>query len=191
MESRRLVQLDGIDAGGVVSVAWAVSGLLAGLWGVLLAPQFAQLQADNFVTLMVAAIAAACWGVLRSMPIAAGVAILMGVIELTLEGYLPTGGILYSAVLPSFPFIVLVAALLFVPGLRTLDDAQDPLASIDPPTPPSAAAARAPQMDRIVRTLWYVLLGAFIVSMLTWMPVAWEDVFNAGSPSPPSSSRSP
>ena len=33
VESRRLVQLDGINAGGVVSVAWAVSSLLAGLAG--------------------------------------------------------------------------------------------------------------------------------------------------------------
>ena len=180
VESRRLVQLDGVNARGVVSVAWAVSSLLAGLAGVLLAPQFAQLQAQNYVTLMVAAIAAAAWGVLRSMPIAAGVAVVMGVVELTLEGYLPTGGLLYSSVLPSLPFIVLVLALLFVPGMRSLEEAKDPLASVDPPTPPSARLARAPQMDRIIRVLWYVLLVAFIISMLTWMPRTWENVFNAG-----------
>ncbi len=27
---------------------------------------------------------------------------------------------------------------------------------------------------------WYVLLGAFVVSMLTWLPTTWENVFNAG-----------
>jgi ABC-type branched-subunit amino acid transport system permease subunit len=67
-----------------------------------------------------------------------------------------------------------------VPGLRRLGDAKDPLASVDPPTPPTTAALRAPQLDRIIRIAWYVLLGAFIVSMLTWMPKTWENVFNAG-----------
>jgi branched-chain amino acid transport system permease protein len=66
-----------------------------------------------------------------------------------------------SAVLSSLPFIVLVAALLIVPGLRRLGDAKDPLASIDPPTPPTTATLRAPQLDRIIRILWYVLLAAF------------------------------
>ena len=70
VESRRLVQLDGVNAGGVVALAWAISSLLAGLAGVLLAPNFAQLQSQDYVTLMVAAIAAAAWAVLRSMPIA-------------------------------------------------------------------------------------------------------------------------
>ena len=27
---------------------------------------------------------------------------------------------------------------------------------------------------------WYILLGAFVVSMLTWIPSTWENVFNAG-----------
>jgi len=180
VESRRLVQLDGINATRVVGVAWAVSSLLAGLAGVLLAPQFAQLQAENYITLMVTAIAAAAWGVLRSMPVAAGVAVVMGIVELTAEGYLPTGGFLYASVLPVLPMIVLVAALLLVPGMRTLEEAKDPLASVDPPTPPTAAASRSSTMNRIIRSGWWVLLAFFCVSMLTWMPKTWEDVFNQG-----------
>jgi len=35
-------------------------------------------------------------------------------------------------------------------------------------------------MDRGIRIAWYVLLTAFIVSMLTWMPKTWETVFNLG-----------
>ena len=38
VESRRLVQLDGVNAGRVVAIAWAISSLMAGLAGVLLAP---------------------------------------------------------------------------------------------------------------------------------------------------------
>ena len=32
----------------------------------------------------------------------------------------------------------------------------------------------------MIKILWYVLLVAFSVSMLTWMPKIWENVFNAG-----------
>lgn len=183
VESRRLVQLDGVNAGGVVSVAWMVSSLLAGLAGVLLAPTYNEVSSQAFATLMVAAIAAAAIGVLRSMPVAAIAGILMGVVELTLQGYLPTSGnwsIISAAVIPSFPFIVLVVALLAVPGLRDLEEAKDPLASVDPPPPPITAASRAPQMDRIIRVLWYVVLAGFVASMLSWIPPAWEGMFNTG-----------
>ena len=35
-------------------------------------------------------------------------------------------------------------------------------------------------MDRIIRIAWWVVLAAFCVSMLTWIPVTWETVFNNG-----------
>ena len=47
VESRRLVQLDGVNAGGVVSVAWMVSSLLAGLAGVLLAPSSNEVSSQD------------------------------------------------------------------------------------------------------------------------------------------------
>ncbi|HUC05681.1 MAG TPA: branched-chain amino acid ABC transporter permease, partial [Acidimicrobiales bacterium] len=72
VESRRLVQLDGVNAGGVVTLAWAISSFLAGLAGVLLAPVYGSFQSDTYATLMVAAIAAAAWGMLRSIPRAVG-----------------------------------------------------------------------------------------------------------------------
>ncbi len=183
VESRRLVQLEGVNAGGVVSVAWMVSSLLAGLAGVLLAPSYHEVSSQAFITLTVAAIAAAAVGVLRSMPVAAAAGVLMGVIEVAVQGYLPsTGGwsVIQQAVVPSFPFIVLVVALLVVPGLRSLEDARDPLASVDPPPPPITSASRAPQMDRIIRVLWYVVLAGFVASMLSWIPPVWEGVFNQG-----------
>ena len=180
VESRRLVQLDGVNSGKVVATAWAVSSLLAGLAGVMLAPSYGQLQADDYATLLVAAFAAAAWAALRSMPIAALVGILMGVAGNLLQGYLPASSTLSAAAIPSLPFIVLVGALLFVPGMRSLDDTKDPLASVDPPTPPTAVAARAPQLTRIIRPAWYVLIAVFAISMLTWIPETWESVFNAG-----------
>jgi ABC-type branched-subunit amino acid transport system permease subunit len=157
-----------------------ISGLMAGLAGVLLAPVYGQLQYSDYTALMVAAFAAAAWAVLRSMPIAALVGILMGVISTVAAGYLPESSVWSSAALTSLPFVALMAALLIIPGLRRLDTAKDPLSSVDPPTPPTTAALRAPQLDRVIKRAWYVLLGAFVVSMLTWMPTTWETVFNAG-----------
>jgi branched-subunit amino acid ABC-type transport system permease component len=180
VESRRLIELDGVNGGRVVASAWAVSGLIAGLAGVLLAPIYGQLQFSDYADLMVAAFAAAAWAVLRSLPVAVLVGILMGMTVTILQGYLPAGSIWSSAALTSLPFIVLVGALVLVPGMRTLGGAKDPLASVDPPTPPTTAALRAPEFDRVIKILWYVLLVVFSVSMVTWMPKIWENVFNAG-----------
>jgi ABC-type branched-subunit amino acid transport system permease subunit len=180
VESRRLVQLDGVNANGVVAVAWIVSSFMAALDGVLLAPGFGAFNSDEFVTLTVTAIAAAAWALLRSLPIAAGVAVLIGVLTTVLQGYIPPDSFWNAAVVPSLPFFAIAAALLILPGMRNLDSSRDPLATIDPPPPPIAAAARAPTMDRIIRTLWWVLLAGFCVSMLTWIPVTWESVFNNG-----------
>jgi branched-chain amino acid transport system permease protein len=180
VESRRLVQLDGVNANGVVLIAWIISSFMAGLAGVLLAPVFGAFTSDNYATLTVVAIAAAASALMRSLPIAAGVAVLIGVVTTTLQGYIPPNGIINAAVVPALPFLVIVGALLFLPGMRTLDSSRDPLATVDPPPPPIAAGARAPSMDRIIRRLWWVLLAAFCVSMLTWIPVTWEGVFNHG-----------
>jgi branched-subunit amino acid ABC-type transport system permease component len=180
VESRRLVQLDGVNANGVVAVAWIVSSFMASLAGVLLAPVFGAFNSDDYVTLTVVAIAAAAWALLRSLPIAAAVGIGLGVLTTTLQGYIPPNSFWNAAVVPSIPFVVIVAALLILPGMRNLDSSRDPLATIDPPPPPIAAASRAPTMDKIIRPLWWLVFAGFCVSMLTWIPDAWTTVFNNG-----------
>jgi branched-subunit amino acid ABC-type transport system permease component len=180
VESRRLVQLDGVNGNGVVAVAWIVSSFMASLAGVLFAPVFGAFTSDDYITLTVTAIAAAAWAMLRSLPIAAGVAVLIGVLTTVLQGYISPQSLIYSAIIPSLPFIFLVGALLLLPKLRELDANRDPMATIDPPPPPIAAASRAPSMDRIIRVLWWVVFAGFFVSMLTWIPDAWTGVFNSG-----------
>ncbi|HEX3795445.1 MAG TPA: ABC transporter permease [Acidimicrobiales bacterium] len=180
VESRRLVQLDGVNGDGVVMIAWMVSSFMAGLAGVLLAPVFGAFTSDNFASLTVVAIAGAACALMKNLPIAAGVAVLIGVATTVLQGYIPPNGIINAAVVPALPFLVIVLALIFLPGMRSLDSSRDPLSTVDPPPPPIAAVARAPQMDRIIRRAWWVLLAAFVVSMLTWMPITWAGVFNHG-----------
>jgi ABC-type branched-subunit amino acid transport system permease subunit len=164
----------------VVAVAWIVSSFMASLAGVLFAPVFGAFTSTNYVTLTVTAIAAAAWALLRSLPIAAAVAVLIGVVTTILQGYIPTDSVFYGAIIPSLPFIFLVIALLFLPGLRELDTSRDPLSTVDPPPPPIAATTRAPTMDRIIRVLWWILFAGFCVSMLTWINSSWETVFNNG-----------
>jgi branched-subunit amino acid ABC-type transport system permease component len=183
VESRRLVQLDGVNGNGVVAVAWIVSSFMASLAGVLFAPNFGAFQAQNYVTITVAAIAAAVWALLRSIPIAALVGVLIGVTTTVLQGYIPPDSFFNAAMVPALPFILIVVALLILPGMRSLDASRDPLATIDPPPPPMAATTRAPTMDRIIRVLWWILFAGFCASMLTWIPgsfPAWTTVFNNG-----------
>src|SRR6476659_323473 len=67
VESPRLLELNGVSAERVGSFAWVLSSIIAALAGVLLAPLYARVDALNFTTLMVAAIAAAAFGRLRSL----------------------------------------------------------------------------------------------------------------------------
>ena len=110
VESRRLVQLDGVNANGVVAVAWIVSSFMASLAGVLLAPVFGAFNQDDYITLTVTAIAAAAWALLRSIPIAAGVGLLIGVATTVLQGYIPPNSFWNAAVVPALPFVIIIAA---------------------------------------------------------------------------------
>ena len=47
VESRRLVQLDGVNANGVVAIAWIVSSFMASLAGVILAPGIGAFTVDE------------------------------------------------------------------------------------------------------------------------------------------------
>ncbi len=62
VESPRMTELDGIPADRVSAFAWTLSSFFAGLAGVLIAPRFNTLAADNFFNLVVVAIAAAAVG---------------------------------------------------------------------------------------------------------------------------------
>ena len=174
VESRRLVQLDGVNANGVVAVAWIVSSFMAGLAGVLLAPVFGAFTSDNYVTLTVAAIAAAAWALLRSMPIAAGVAVLIGVVTTVLQGYIPPNSFFNSAVVP--------VAALPRPGGGPAVPARDAGPRLQPGPAghhrPAAAADRGPGPGARAWTassaiLWWVVFAGFCVSMLTWIPITW------------------
>lgn len=180
-ESARMVQLTGVNADRIGAMTWALSSLLAGLAGVLLAPAFERVVPLDFTDLLVAGMAAAAAGGLTSLPYTFAGGIGIGVAQELLGGYLPSGSTLAAGLNYAFPFLALVVLLLFLPGTRrrwTSDN--DPLSVIDPPRPPLASAIRDRSTERMMRLGWRLLLCAFVVSALTWIPDDWLLVFILG-----------
>jgi len=173
VESPRMTQLAGINADQVGSIAWMLSSVMAGLAGVLLAPLYSTLTSDHFTTLLVSAIAAAAFGMLTNLPLTLLGGLLLGVAQEVLVGYLPTNSRLSIGLRPSFPFIVLVALLLFWPGLRGRREATDPLAACDPPPPALAASDRDPRLDRVARLGFPVFVAVFVFACLFLISNHW------------------
>ena len=176
-----MVQLAGVNAERVGASTWALSSVLAGLAGVLLGPPLGRVNPLDFTDLLVAGIAAAAAGGLTSLPITFGGAIGIGIAQELLGGYLPSGSVLSSGLRYAFPFVVLVVLLLCVPGLRRRwGSSSDPLSVVDPPPPPPASAIRDRSTERLMRLGWRLVLLAFVVSALTWVPDDWLLVFVYG-----------
>jgi branched-subunit amino acid ABC-type transport system permease component len=171
VESPRMTELAGVNADRVSTFSWMLSSLFAGLAGVLLSPLFAQVSAVNFTILLIAAIAAAAFGRLTSIPMALLGGLLLGIAQGILTGYLPLDSILAQGLRPSLPFVALFLLLLFLPGLRQQKEVTDPLSGVDPP-PPSLAAA-----DRM-KVLTYFTYGLGTVVILVGLYLAMFVVSN-------------
>lgn len=183
VESRRLAQLEGVDAGAVAATAWVLSSVLAGLAGVLLLPQMASLdptQPLEFTALLVAGLTAAAVASMSSVAVAAVAGVAIGVLETVLQQVLPQGSVLSQGLLPSFPFVLLVVVLLVNPRLRTLEHNSDPLAGVDPPPAPPSVTVRDERLAAPMKWGWRLVLVLFLVSSLTWVPDTWVFPFDQG-----------
>lgn len=166
VESPRLTELNGIDADRVGSFSWMLSSFLAALAGVLIAPLFAQVTDLNFFTLLVAALAAAAFGRLSSIPLTLLGGITLGVTQALLAGYLPQNNVLSTGLRPSLPFVALFLLLLFWPGLRRQTEHTDPLAGVDPPPAAPPAEVRTRRLTIATRTFAVVFIaGSTLVSI--------------------------
>jgi branched-chain amino acid transport system permease protein len=176
VESPRMTSLVGINADRVSMQAWMLLSFIAGLSGVLIAPLYAQTEVNSFTTLLVAAIAAAAFARLTSIPMALLGGILLGILQGILAGYLPAGSILSTGLRPSLPFVVLFLLLLFWPGLRQKAELTDPLAGVDPPPPGLAAAERSRGLTIGTWTFGGVFVLAVMVVSLTVLTSHWLDI---------------
>jgi len=180
VESPRLLELEGVRSESVLSAAWMGSSLMAGLAGVLLAPQYPTLQSSDFAILLVAALAAAALGKLADLRLALVGGILLGVVDGLASGYFPPSSVWHTGLLPAIPFLLLAVLLVGRGRLRSFEDSGDPMAACDPPPPAPITATRSHELDRVVRLGGRVLAVATVVSVLTWVPGDWGFTFTEG-----------
>ena len=180
VESARMTELDGIRADRVSAFAWVLSSLLAGLAGVLLAPDFATLDPSNFTALLVAAIAAGAIGGFASLPLTLIGGIVLGIAQEVIGGYLPSGSVLASGLRPSFPFLVLGVLLVAGRRFRPSGIFSDPLSGVDPP----AASLRPPGRIEEVALgsrafMAFVAVVIFVLTAIV-LPGNWEFTLTQG-----------
>ncbi|MCU1426648.1 MAG: inner-rane translocator [Actinomycetia bacterium] len=172
VESPRMTELAGVNADRVGAVSWMLSSFFAGLAGVLLAPLFPQLSSENYFLLIVAAIAAAAFASLTSLPMAFLGGLLLGIVNQILTVKLPTDSILAQGLRPSLPFVALFLLLVLWPGLKNRREVTDPLAGVDPPPPGFAADERSVALTRATH-----VFGALVALGFTWWILTQADSF--------------
>ncbi len=182
VESPKLLELSGIGSARVLRVSWMISTALAALAGVLFASEAGTLvESQNFSILLVAAVAAAALGGLRSLWLAALGGILLGVMDGVMTGYIPPDSIWSSAGVPSLPFFLLLVLLVVHPAFRHLEDVTDPMAAVEPPPPPPALAVRPPVVDRAVRRFRWPFLFAVVAGVVLFVPSEWTSSLTQGA----------
>ena len=209
VESPRMTELAGVNAGRVSAFAWILSSMMAALAGVLLAPLYSQLDPQNFTVLLVWGVAGAVIGRFSSLPLALLGGLGLGVAQQVIAGYIPAG-VIANGLRPSLPFVVLLVFLPFT-RQRQLDD---PLSGCDPPSSSvergtsgyrSAGTVATAQGSVHSVAIWHQRLDArsgarmtdvltrrptatfswvvavvAVVSALTWVPPDWLLTMNQG-----------
>jgi branched-chain amino acid transport system permease protein len=112
VDSPAMTALSGTDPARMSTAVWAVSSTIAGLVGVLVAP-INGLDPGQMSLLMVAAFAAVLAGKLRSLPIAAGVGLGMGVASALVQYGLPPASVYTADLLYAIPFLTMVCFLAY------------------------------------------------------------------------------
>ena len=112
VDSPAMTDLSGTNPTAISIGVWAVSTFFAGLAGVLAAP-IIGLDAANFTLLIAASFAAVVAAKLRSLPVAVGVALLMGIATSLIQRYLPPASAWTSEIIDAVPFIVIALVLIY------------------------------------------------------------------------------
>ncbi|MCB1029828.1 MAG: ATP-binding cassette domain-containing protein [Acidimicrobiales bacterium] len=144
VDRQGLAQLRGIDTDRASRRVWAITSVLAGLAGVLIAPLF-DLSPITFHVVVLASFAAAVAARLRSVPVAFAAGLGLGVIQNLVHGYAPKVLTDLSGFRSAVPFLLLFGLLFFMPtkGRQAGSVAED-APSADPRSDLSPWRRRAP-----------------------------------------------
>ncbi|NUL10368.1 ABC transporter permease [Streptomyces lunaelactis] len=157
VDNRALAALGGIDADRVSAVGWAFGSFTAGLTGVLLAP-YVRLDPYGLPLLVVEVIAVAVVARMRSLPVAVGTALAIGVAQAQLTRLHPSGWgePLLQAVSANLFVVALLIAALVLPGVGSRGTL----------TRPAAPAVRIPGVVWLVAAILFLLPLGFAGSDL-------------------------
>ncbi|HEX2577679.1 MAG TPA: ABC transporter permease [Aquihabitans sp.] len=117
VDDRNLALLNGARPDRVGLISWAIGASLAAVGGILIAPAL-TLDPGSLSLLIVNAYAAAIFGRLRSLPMTFVGAIVLGLVEGYLAGYLPGENQYLAGLRPAAAVIVLFIVLLVMPNTR-------------------------------------------------------------------------
>jgi branched-chain amino acid transport system permease protein len=143
---------------------WAVSIGLAGLVGVLSAP-VVGLDPGDITLVMVAAFAAVVAARLRSLPVAMGVGLLMGIAGTLVQYFFSNSSSLSADVIPAIPFIVTAIVLVYfmVRGTGS-EDTEGVGGPLDRAIVPQGDAPTGSNRQRYASTFgWQLPLLAFVI----------------------------
>lgn len=117
VDDRSLTLLNGARPNRIALFSWAIGAALAAVGGILIAPSL-SLEAGSLSLLIVNAYAAAIFGRLRSLPLTFLGAIVIGLSEGYLFGYLPGDNRYLAGFRPAAAVVILFLALLLIPNPR-------------------------------------------------------------------------
>jgi ABC-type branched-subunit amino acid transport system permease subunit len=150
------------------------------LAGVLIAPRFNTLSAQDFFALVVVAVAAAAVGRLISLPGALIGGLGLGVLIAEVDTFLPrwsdTNAFLKSIeanITPAMPFVVLFGVLVLWPAIRGAAEVRDPLSGVEPPPPALAALSRSRALTIATRVFGVVFLTTVFAVVLAQNDPKW------------------
>ncbi|MCC6226894.1 MAG: ATP-binding cassette domain-containing protein [Microthrixaceae bacterium] len=167
-----LARLRGIDTDRSSRIVWALSTLLAGCAGVLIAPLF-DLSALTFHMIVFTSFTAAVAARLVSVPIAFAAGIALGAVQNLVYGYSPELLAEISGFRASVPFMLLFVLLFFVQGRGSRS-----AGSVAEDAPPSHGSVAASPWRR--RVPWILGAAGLVAYGVFVADGYWTGVVNRG-----------
>ena len=174
VDSEAMASLSGTNPGRVALGVWAVSSMLAGAAGILVAPT-AGLTPTGMTTLMAAAFAAVVAARLRSLPGAVVISLAIGVVTDVVQKYLPANSSLTVAIITSIPFgFILVFLVFYLVRSGTLDENAGTGGPIDRAIRPADLDAAAASPATTAAGWWMSRVGIVPLLVVAALPLIFH-----------------
>jgi len=131
VDSKAMTSLSGVSPARIAVGVWAVGTFLAGLAGVLAAPVLNVSSVSNYTVITASAFAAVVAAKLRSLPLAVGIGLIMGVAGSLLQWSLPSvSSQVTGEIIAAIPFAMVVIFLLYYTWRKTVTE-ENPGGTLD------------------------------------------------------------